>query len=259
MKPTKPLKKISLVLAMIVLLPALIFTAREFSSLNDSEQLISEIYRQQLEAILFSVNQHAWDVANSWVTRLNLVQYEATPVDREQYLEEFLAQNRAIGAVFFTDSLGSMVHIHTAPDHALTDAGIRAQISPALRSRPGIFRRLGQYQKSGYRKIEPLTTDSPETLETQPVALLFPLAPEATQPAAFAGLVLKPQIFIRMVLFPKLREIAGERFQIAVVHGAEQFSYDPAIRLALPDISEQKEIWLFPAYFLAIRPPRANY
>ncbi len=249
MNATKPLKRIALVLLVVVLLPALIFTAREFSSLNEKEQLISEIYRQQLEIVLFSLNQYAWDATSDWVSRLNSI-YPATGDEQLPQLWKFLAETPAIEAVFFSDSLGGNLRGYTAPGQPV----LSPHLSAALQSRPDIFRRLRQYQKSGYRKIEPLPPGTADGNSPSTVWLLFPLTSAADPHTRFGGMALEPEAFIRGVLFPKLREMAGERFQIAVIHGKKQFSYDPSVRLNPAGISEQKEIWLFPAYFLAIRP-----
>ena len=58
------LKSIGLVLVAIVLLPVLFYTANEFNSLSETEEMVAEIYERQMDALLFSVNQHTWDYIN---------------------------------------------------------------------------------------------------------------------------------------------------------------------------------------------------
>ena len=62
----KHTKKIALALAVITLLPALFYTALEVSSLSRTEELMTDLYGRQLDAILFSVNQYTLDAVSSW-------------------------------------------------------------------------------------------------------------------------------------------------------------------------------------------------
>lgn len=77
MNKFSPVQKIAFSVLLIILLPGLFYTVYELNSLSEKEQVLSEIYRQQLETILFSVNQYSWDIANSWVSRID----QARPPD----------------------------------------------------------------------------------------------------------------------------------------------------------------------------------
>ena len=67
-----PLRKISLILVMLVLLPTIFYLSLELASLNEYEQMISGIYEQQLDVILFSVNQYVWDSIDSWKMEIEI-------------------------------------------------------------------------------------------------------------------------------------------------------------------------------------------
>ena len=58
------LKNIGLVLIAIVLFPVLFYSVNEFNSMSDTEEMIAAIYSRQMDALLFSVNQHTWDYIN---------------------------------------------------------------------------------------------------------------------------------------------------------------------------------------------------
>jgi two-component system phosphate regulon sensor histidine kinase PhoR len=60
-----PIKKITLILILIILLPVIFFSLYEINTLNESEKVIEETYNNQLDAILFSVNQYSEDVISS--------------------------------------------------------------------------------------------------------------------------------------------------------------------------------------------------
>jgi hypothetical protein len=55
-------RKIGLLILMIIILPVLIFSVYEIGNLKQNERMIQDIYRNQLDAILFSINQYSDDV-----------------------------------------------------------------------------------------------------------------------------------------------------------------------------------------------------
>ena len=57
MTTLQPLRKITLILVLIAAFPAA-FLIYELNALNKDEVIIKDIYRNQLDAILFSVNQY---------------------------------------------------------------------------------------------------------------------------------------------------------------------------------------------------------
>src|SRR3989339_482234 len=63
-------RKIFIVLTLIVLLPALFYSVYEISSLNNTEEMISQLYERQMDAVLFSVNQYLLDIVSGWATQI---------------------------------------------------------------------------------------------------------------------------------------------------------------------------------------------
>jgi len=50
-------------LILLVVLPALFYSVWELNRLADTETLMREIYEQQQNTMLYSVNRYAWDVS----------------------------------------------------------------------------------------------------------------------------------------------------------------------------------------------------
>jgi len=65
-----PLTKIIITVIIALLIPVFSYTTFQFSQKNKDEELIRSGYRRQLESILFSINQHCWDVFSSWSSSL---------------------------------------------------------------------------------------------------------------------------------------------------------------------------------------------
>ena len=59
------MKKIGLILILIIILPIAFLLVNELGKLNENEQVLEQIYNNQLQAILFSVNQYSEDVVSN--------------------------------------------------------------------------------------------------------------------------------------------------------------------------------------------------
>ena len=254
MQNIHPLKKIAFTLLLVVLLPALFYTAYEFNALSHREKLISEIYHQQLEAILFSVNQYSWDVANSWVSNINILYSENRKSLPENIFSDFLTKNGAIRSIFLMDStLHQMQSIPSAQQPSRFKK-IAVDFRTLIQSQPDILQRLSRYQEAGYRKIEPIMLPGSEETDEEPVMLFFVLSdPRKERRYQFGGILLDPQTFISEVLLPKLKEIAGDRFYLAVFHNNHPQPLYPNNSTASANFTRKKAIWLFPHFTLGIR------
>jgi two-component system phosphate regulon sensor histidine kinase PhoR len=249
-----PLKRITLVLLLIILLPALFFTGYELNSLSANEKLLSEIYRRQLDAILFSVNQYAWDRVNNWVSKLNLAFIESRDhSDRtiQFILQKFLSENRNLPAAFLLNTqTQSFVLAHSQQVDG-DDAALRQILTEAFETQQELLARLERMKRSGYRKIESIMVPAFDEQDSENLALIF--VSELSR-ADIAGLVLNGDLFVQQVLSPKLQEAAGQEFILAVFQENRSQPIFSTTPIQLHEIKQQKNLWLFPNHFLGIRP-----
>ncbi len=241
--------KLAGALILLVLLPAIFYSAYEFSSLSRSEGLIGEIYAQQLEVVLFSLNQYAWDVANSWANTINgeLRNAGNTHHDYHAILAPFLKENAGIQCLFVTDSL-------LAPPHMIFHETTARQhfdshtLTGTLRSNMDAVQRLYKLQTSGYRKISSVTVA--DSAGVQSLALLF-VGNRPDNSRLVIGIVLDAERFIREVLGQKMNEAAGDNFLVSVIKkGSDRPVYGT---IAPAEVRQTKELWLFPDYVVGIR------
>ncbi len=249
------LKKVSLTLLVIILLPAFFFSGYEISSLSRSEAMVGTIYRQQLDVVLFSVNQYAWDAVSSWAGSVQNVL--SSPKSQSESslagsLRQFIAQRGTVQAVFVCDtSLKSILLVQSArPNSRLARFGERSIRAELGKNRDKIDRLL-DLQRVDYRKIEPLEfTDSLE--KENPVVLVFVVRDYASAPR-IAGMVLGARNFVHDILLRKLAEVAGDEFILAALDkrtGGVIETTSPVLR---GEIKQEKSLWLFPDYTLGIR------
>lgn len=250
-----PLKKVSLILLLIILLPALFYSGYEISSLSTSEELMSAMYRQQLDGTLFSLNQYSWDVVTSWANNINALfaeQPQHNSKDVPAQLTDFIRNNRAISAVFVADSaLTTIAFGKSVAENVRAFQSSEREIIDTLRAHRSKIDRLFRLQQAEYRKLEPFTLK--ETPAGEQLLLLVFLTRSINAPQRIVGILLETQAFIRNTLQPKLVEAAGEEFILAVMSKRSQSVFSSTASVSASEIKQQRALWLFPDYFLGIR------
>src|ERR1700755_409473 len=103
-----PLRKIILVFILIALLPA-IFLIYELSELNKNENIVRETYQNQLDAILYSVNQYSDDIISSWANIIRHERREHSDPDFQNRLPDVINQTDVVRYVYMTDLKGKSV------------------------------------------------------------------------------------------------------------------------------------------------------
>lgn len=242
-----PLKKITLIAIILILLPALFYTGYELNSVSAREQIMADIYARQLDAILFSVNQYAWDVVSSWANRL-----EQVIRDDESNFETFLGSNQAIRALFFADSLLRQVDVVVREDDGALASGLSRQLERRLRKHAPLLRRLRRMKRAGYRKIESLPDSSQGRASQQNLTLLF-VPDDLGSGVHVAGFLLDTPRFLVDQLQPKLDELSGEQFILGVFSAGSEQPVFATDLLSSSAVRQKRKLWLFPDYFLGIR------
>ena len=240
------LQKIGLILLTIVVLPALVFIANEFYGLSASEAMIGKIYDQQLETILYSVNQHAWDVADRWAGTL-VRTFEEAEGEGAAAVQGFLAETPTVRSVVLMDTLREGVQGFGPSPFPLE--ALRAELAAGVLPEE-VARRLLKDARAGYRKLQPLLLDA---ASEQPVLLLV-FATTAGGPAPMlAGLAVDDQRFVEDVLTPKLQEAAREEFLLGVFRSSTAAPVYTTGDFSLDEARQVRHVWLFPDYVLGIR------
>jgi len=249
------LKRVSFILLLVVLLPALFYSGYEISTLSSSERIFGAMYRQQLDALLFSLNQYSWDAVSAWAGGLqNIVSDRSSASDAglERGVDKLLATRNTIQAVFVSDTAFRKISTIVpqgggAPPSFLTEDGVRG----VLRKNSAKIERLIEYQAVEYRKLEPLPVDDPEDGEA-PLLLAF-IARDFSSTPRVIGIVFRPADFISKVLSRKLSEAAGSEFVLAVVDTRTHRVLRSTEEVQPSELKQQKALWLFPNLALGIR------
>ena len=249
------LKKISLILLVIVLLPALFYSGYEISSLSRSEAMFGNMYRQQLDVVLFSVNQYAWDAVSAWAGTLQngLSDRKSESVNELiASVHGFMEQRGTVQSVFVCDtSLKNIILVESNKRNSRFVSFGENNILLQLHKNKGKVDRLIDLQRVEYRKIEPLTFADSSDKEI-PVVLVF-VARDYLFAPRIVGMVLDARSFIHDILLRKLGESAGDEFILAAINKRTGEIVETTAPVRRDEIKQDKSLWLFPDYVLGIR------
>ena len=135
-----PLYKIVIILVTVIFIPTLFFTVYEISSLNQSEKVLNQIYSNQIDAILFSVNQYSEDVVSSWRNKIN----NSFSENGNQLINAFLNVYGTVNYLFIADSLNSKdIKIYLRQS---TIENERKDVAELLTSKESIIKKLYEYK-----------------------------------------------------------------------------------------------------------------
>lgn len=241
----KPVKKITLILILIILLPVVFLSVYELSSVNENEKVIEETFNNQLDAILFSVNQYTEDIVSGWAARINsaLLESDQKPEAFKASIEKLQSEN-PISLIFTADD--ATLNNFRLPGRVQNDNEeiIKKGLKDILGRNEQKIKRLYTYKRGGYTKIE--------TLPGMPGyftgLMIFVTEGNGDR---LAGIAINAGDFVRRKMGPKLQEIARGRFLIAVYKGQG----DPVYRTDAGDrteITQKRSLWLLPDYSLGI-------
>lgn len=247
-----PLKKIALLFVLASLLP-IFYVIHQIGSLNENELMVREIYKNQLDAILYSVNQYSNDIVNSWANTIRAdikENGEAPPLDLSGF-SETLQQSEVIQCMYFTDFIDNRRLINLKLDTAEVRL-YELEINKVVQKNNLRARQLIAYRDAGYRKMEALDT----VLGDDKVLIVFALD-KSTSAYQIAVLIVDMSDLIEDILGPKMQSISQDRFEMSAFRAqSDSLIYSTETNsegiLMVKDAWQKREFWLLPDHYLGI-------
>jgi len=242
-------RKIGIIFVLVALLPALFYSAYEVNSLNSTEELIQSIYNKQLDVILFSINQYALDVAQSWSGEINTLLIASQPSLVDSDTRIFLSKRAAIHGIFYFDSSGHSISFVARQKKEKARGDEDIPIS-SLQNQSATIKKLLRYASTGYRKIEPVIME--DSISGQALLLMFVTSSRFPE-QKIAGFLIDAKSFLTDVLQTKIEQAAGEEFLLAVFDRRTRNIVLSTSPVEIAQLREMKDLWLFPGYSIGIR------
>ena len=246
------LRRMIIPLGALLLLPLLLYTALEFSRLNEQEALLQDLYQSQLGAILFSVNQYCWDVVSGWG---NFLHQTTRNVHNTAEIEAQLAQVRtrydAVLAAFVLRQERLMLSL---PDSLQSQAvQFSERILALMASESEAIERMKGLAAKGYFRPLALRLENAGS-ESEDLLMLF--AHEAQIPGneyQLSGLLLSTEHFVQTVLHPKVSEFESQNFLLAIKRVASGKIFFATQEAANVLYEHEEPLWVLPNMVLAIK------
>lgn len=243
------INKIGITLFAIVLLPLIIYTIYELSSLSENEKVIEEIYSEQLNTIIFSVNQYTDDIVQNWTRKIGKSYSKKDSNIVKQELEEFCISNTELSMLIIADtSISNNMQFYPSEWGAISPRAINRMQKVFIDNTP-LIDDLVNYKKKGYNKIQSLASGVDDT------PLLSFLIYDKKGKIKIATIVIDMDNFINEFIVSKISSISNEELVISIFHNEDLISYTGGTEVLFDDLLEYKPLWNFPNYFLGINTP----
>ncbi len=234
------LRKVSLLILLIIFLPVLIFSVFEIGNLKQNEKVIQNIYKNQLDAILFSINQYSDDIVSNLASRI------------ENNFNENKSDSAGLYKIINEFQVNSLIHFNnkfeilSSEPYSYRDSTIVSDIRTMLLKNSTIVEQLQTYLKGGYRKIISIGNTGKDM---QCIVFLTIVKDEEI----INVLVIDPVRFISKVLDPKIQEIAKGKFHIAAYHSGDDLPFYTSNKQYIPgNIDDKEPFWLLKNFSMGI-------
>ncbi len=255
------LRRIALILLMLALVPTAFYTVYEFSSLNANEEILSEMYSRQLDAILYSVNDHTSSVMTSWANRMSKL-YESKPIGRRWQKDSVTFEREFNSLCAEIQVENFQLSDSTGKDFFPPEAS-RTEWDSIIIQNAHRLEKLPRYLRLGYRLLEPLYLRSGYDLlgpffsrrdsTSRELHVFIVFAVSVTSRTNLMGVFLNEQEFIRKVIGTKLKDISGDSFILGVIKKDSNQLIFSTSDTEVGSLHQRKRLWLFPGHELAIR------
>jgi len=237
-----PYKKIRLIFLLIIALPTVIFSIYEIGSYRENEEVIETIYNNQLDAILYSVNQYSNDVISGWRAKMDAI-CNASEAKSEDVLNTIKNELHGVHTLFQYD-LNITPLLSKEVDK--NDFELQNKVTKLLKDSSKVLSKLERYIKDGYPKVEPFDLNDSTTQ-----LLVFLI--KTKDKTIVNALVLNPLQFIEDILDPKIQEITQDEFYIGVfLDNKTNIVYNSDKKVGSVEYTYSRPFWLFSNYYLGI-------
>lgn len=213
--------------------------------------MIEEIYRQQLEAILFSVNQYSDDALNSWISKTQAYFGVENDSARSGSLQNLMLLNSPIQSIFIVDSLEKKSEVRLYTLDTAAQQSLVPWFEKILAGSQSEVQQLVKYKRSGFQKATTIQFKDSTFSNSQVVIFISDYPPSSYR---VAGFILQPENFIDDFVGPRLQSVAKDQFILSVYRKSSQsLVYSTLSGDSTTLTTLTKDIWIFPDYALGIR------
>jgi len=241
---------ITIILAIVILLPALFFSSYEIARMTENEKQLENTYNKQLDAILFSINLFSDDIISSWASKITSNEI-ITSKSNCIINKDLLSDAQQIKSITFFSYNTKFLIVRCSNDSLDDTKKSGTLIEKLLADSTKKINRLAKYVMAGYRKIEPLGTNQ----ENQSLFMVFMSNKKNIKDSLIICVIeLNEARFIKELLWQKIQVIAEEKFNIGIIDSKTKLLINPGgHQKDNRNFQIKKPLWLFPRYMMGIQ------
>ncbi|HBX87933.1 MAG TPA: sensor histidine kinase, partial [Marinilabiliaceae bacterium] len=198
------LRKILTGLTVLLLFPVVIAIVYEYTRINENEEHISTVYKEQLETVITSINYYTGDIASNWASRIDL--WLMHPSDTA-IINRLSKENASIRAIYLSSPDGGGKTVYRSSPEAANDTALGNIIA----SEKEAIEQLNSYFDNNYRKFISYPT------QTNSIAMLF-ICKGADNENLVCIIELELQQFLQHHINPRIQAIARDNFLIELLY-----------------------------------------
>ncbi len=244
------INKIIIIFAVLVSIPAIIFSIDEISSLNQTEKIIDQVYNDQLNTILSTVDQFSYDIVYSWTRKINLLVVDSKHRGSEEFdenIKDFLKLNPTVQMIVFSD----INHPDETELYSILDDSVLHHLNISkqdiIRSNDRDIKEVLSLHQDSIRRIKPVMLGSDDKEEI----FFFPL--DYTDDSNdFCGIIINPRTFIKGLLAPEIKTLSQSEFKVSITDNNTDKEILISNGKEIGKIQQKKALTLFPNFAAAI-------
>lgn len=225
--------QLTVILLLVVALPISYFYINQAANLTENEAIVQQAFDQQLETILFTINQNSENYVVAWLNRLDL------PVDcngaiMKNIIAQLFQNNRAIKEISFFDSNNNEL--------ILSELNGDGSLLEKLDNK--IISDLKRKYEQGYRRVEAFRNGD---------YTFFYFIIKTINKPVIGGIAVHSKTFVEQNLSPGIQQIAQNKFSISVVDtvkGTTMLSNNSEPEN--PKTVHRQELWYLPGNVVSI-------
>jgi len=254
-----PVNKFVFIIIFVLFVPILTYTVYQFLQGDENEQLIISIYDRQLESILFSINQHCWDIFNNWQSEMT----SAAAIDFENFMQlhyqskvQDLVDAQPVIAAGLLRLSAEYYVIGLDPGFSNSNPPRREliqKVNSVISEESKVLERARQLAKEGYIKplaVHWLTKRFDDTL------LLFPIQKSGLSSAGaiYGALLIDNQAFIERIVARRFASMNEGEFILAIQkNDIKDYVYYSTETQPEGPFEQSSALWILPDMELKIK------
>jgi two-component system phosphate regulon sensor histidine kinase PhoR len=238
-------RSITILLTIILLLPALFFTGYELVQMNKNEKELERIYSNQLKPSLFFINNYSVEYINSWAYKIRYsIATNQNP--NNESIKKLLEESPQLKSIIYSNEFGEYSLLSL--DKKLVSKDLIEGLKKLTTDSSRKINKLKNYFDAGYPRTEPLGKIPNSN------SFFYTFIAQAKLGIYICFLEIDQKAFLRELMGPQIQFIAQDRLSIGINQidsSSLVFKYGNLKDTA--DYQAKDIMWLFPGFEMGIK------